>query len=83
MSVRAMGAVWALKIPPADKLVLLAMVDHADDEGKRIHPSVELISSKTGYSDRQVRRIVDADVWHERGEERTESRDDPPSAGGS
>lgn len=53
-----MGGVWELDLDPAKKLVLLAMADHADHEGRNVHPSLPLIAWKTGYSPRQVQRIV-------------------------
>lgn len=58
MSGKMMGLVWDLDLPHQQQLVLLAMADHADHEGKRIFPSIGLLAWKTGYSDRQVRRIV-------------------------
>jgi hypothetical protein len=59
MSVKAMGRVWDLDIPHNKRLVLLAMADHADHEGRNIYPSVDLIAWKTGYSYRQVQRVID------------------------
>lgn len=53
-----MGQVWDLDLPHNKLIVLLAMTDHADHEGNNIFPSMELIAWKTGYSERQVRRIV-------------------------
>lgn len=47
-----------MALPHQDILVLLAMADHADHEGKHMYPSLGLIAWKTGYSLRQVRRIV-------------------------
>ena len=58
MSVRIMGGVWELDLEPPKKLVLLAMADHADHEGRNVHPSIDLVAWKTGYSPRQVQRIV-------------------------
>lgn len=53
-----MGQVWDLDLPANKLLVLLALTDHADHNGDNIHPSMELVAWKTGYSERQVRRIV-------------------------
>jgi hypothetical protein len=53
-----MGGVWELDLDPPEKIVLLAMADHADHEGRHVFPSVDLISWKTGYSPRQVQRII-------------------------
>lgn len=58
MSVKVMGQVWELDLPHNKVLLLLAMADHADHEGKHVHPSVELLAWKTGYEERQVRRIL-------------------------
>jgi helix-turn-helix protein len=59
MSAKASGRVWDLDLPHNKRLVLLAMVDHADHEGRNIYPSTDLIAWKTGYSFRQVQRIID------------------------
>lgn len=59
MSAKASGRVWDLDLPHNKRLVLLAMADHADHEGRNIYPSLDLIAWKTGYSYRQVRRIVE------------------------
>lgn len=58
MSIKIMGQVWDLDLPANKLLVLLAMTDHADHNGENIYPSMELVAWKTGYSERQVRRIV-------------------------
>jgi hypothetical protein len=59
MSVKWTGKVWDLNLPHGEAWVLMAMVDHADHQGESIYPSVGLIAWKTGYSDRQVQRIID------------------------
>ena len=58
MSVRIMGQVWDLSLPHADKFVLLAMADHADHDGNNVYPSVRTVALKTGYSERQVQRVI-------------------------
>src|SRR5262245_34554935 len=58
MSAKIMGRVWDLDLPHAEMLVLLAMADHADHNGENIRPAVGLIAWKTGYSERQVHRIM-------------------------
>jgi hypothetical protein len=58
MSVKLMGEVWELKIDHATSHVLLAMADHARDDGSRCFPSVGYLSWKTNYSLRQVQRIL-------------------------
>ena len=58
MSVKQMALVWEHEFPPNEQLVMLAMADHANDEGGSIFPSLERIAWKTGYSRRSVQRIV-------------------------
>lgn len=58
MSVKVMGEVWGLDLPPNVAHVLLAFADHADHDGRNAFPRLPLIAWKTGYSVRQVRRIV-------------------------
>jgi hypothetical protein len=58
MSVLVMGQVWELDLPHQEVLVLLAMADHADHEGRHVRPSLGLLSWKTNYSKRQIIRIM-------------------------
>lgn len=58
MSVKMMGRIWELELEHNHAWVLMALADHADHEGKNIYPSIPLIAWKTGYSERQVQRIV-------------------------
>lgn len=58
MSGKIMGKVWDYDLPHNQAYVLLAMADHADHLGNRIFPGLPLIAWKTGYSVKQVRRIV-------------------------
>lgn len=53
-----MGRVWDLDLPHAEAWVLMAIADHADHEGNNAHPGLGLIAWKTGYSRRQVSRII-------------------------
>jgi hypothetical protein len=55
-----MGQVWDLDLPHAQAWVLMALADHADHEGANAFPGQDLLAYKTGYSPRQVRRILDA-----------------------
>ena len=34
MSIRVMSAVWAIALPDSEKLVMLALADWSDDDGK-------------------------------------------------
>ena len=58
MSVKAMAIVWEADLPRAEKFVLLAMADHADQNGKNIYPALSTIAWKTGYTYRAVVDIV-------------------------
>lgn len=54
-----MGRAFYLPLPATPKLVLLAMLDHANDDGTDMFAGQERIAQKAGCSDRTVRRIVD------------------------
>ena len=54
MSVKISGKVWELDIDPIDKLVLLALADHADHEGENVRPGHELLAAKTGLSEKTI-----------------------------
>lgn len=58
MSIFVMAKVWQYDLPHPEQAVLLSMADHANDDGERIFPSMERIAWKTGYSKRQVQRVV-------------------------
>lgn len=58
MSVRLMGAVFELEISASEKLVLLAMADHARDDGTGCYPSIETLARKTSQSRRGVQKIM-------------------------
>lgn len=60
MSAKIMGLAFELDLPANKMLVLLAMADHAQHDGSRVFPSIGLIAWKTGYSDKQTRRIIHA-----------------------
>lgn len=54
MSAKISGKVWELKLDPIDKLVLLALADHADHEGNNVRPGNALLCAKTGLSERTI-----------------------------
>ncbi len=58
MSVRQMSKVWELDVRHPQRLLLLALADHADDGGRSVRPSIAYLAWKTGYQERQVRNIV-------------------------
>lgn len=49
-----MSEVWGVQLPTTQKLVLLAMADHADDEGGNAYPSVSKLANKCGVSERAI-----------------------------
>jgi hypothetical protein len=58
VSVRLMAAVFELDIAASEKLVLLAMADHARDDGTGCYPAVGLLARKTSQSRRGVQKIM-------------------------
>jgi predicted transcriptional regulator len=58
MSGKISGQVWDLDLPHREMFVLLAITDHADHDGNNMHPSVDLVAWKTGFSRRTVIRIL-------------------------
>jgi hypothetical protein len=59
MSVRLMSMVFeASCITSTQKLVLLALADHAADDGTSIYPSVETLANKTCLSNAAVRKAL-------------------------
>jgi hypothetical protein len=57
MSIKVMTAAWEVDLPQADKLLLIALADNANDEG-RCWPSVATLGRKCGMEDRSVRRVI-------------------------
>ncbi len=58
MSVRLMGVVWQTELPKNLKMLLLALADHANDDGAGIYPGVARLADKTSDSERNVRRLL-------------------------
>lgn len=58
MSATLVGAAFYLPISQTDKLVLLALGDHANDDGQGVHPGMERLSDKTSRSVPTVRRAL-------------------------
>lgn len=57
MSIKLMSQVWDLDLPHNQLWVLMALADYADDDGY-CWPSMTRLAHKTGYSDRQIRRVI-------------------------
>jgi len=53
-----MKAVFELQISASEKLVLLAMADHAHDDGTSCYPSIETLARKTSQTRRGVQKIM-------------------------
>ncbi len=53
-----MGAVFELEIPATEKLVLLAMADHARDDGTGCYPSINRLAKKTSLTKRGVYKVI-------------------------
>lgn len=58
MSVKVMGAVFEMNLPPSEKVVALALADHAHDDGTEARPGLERLAIKTSLSKRQVQRVL-------------------------
>ncbi len=58
MSVLQQAMVWRLELPHNKAWLLMALADHAHDDGTRCYPGVGKLAWKTGYGARQVRRIL-------------------------
>lgn len=53
-----MALVWEHEFPYNQQLIMLSLADHANDRGEKIFPSIARQAWKTGYSERQVGRIL-------------------------
>jgi hypothetical protein len=54
-----MGRVFYLPdLKPTQKLVLLALADHADDDGSNCYPSMERLEKKTALGLRRLQQII-------------------------
>lgn len=58
MSIRLMSDVWRLDLPTVEKMVLLIIADHANDEGTQAYPSQATMAAKASISIRTVQRSV-------------------------
>lgn len=53
-----MSMVWDAELATTEKMVLLVIADHADDEGRNAWPSIPTIARRASISDRHARRVV-------------------------
>jgi hypothetical protein len=58
MSGKLMGEVYEYEFSHGQQSVLLAMADHAQDDGSHCFPSVRRLAWKTGYDKRHVKRLM-------------------------
>ena len=58
MSIRLMSKVWELSLDHSGQSILMALADHAADDGSSCYPSIAYLAWKTGYSERQTQRIM-------------------------
>lgn len=58
MSIRVMSQVWESNtLDPYERLVLLALADHADDDGN-CYPSIARLCKRTGLTDRGIQKVL-------------------------
>lgn len=58
MSVKVMSAVWERDdLDPSERLVMLSLADHADDDGV-CYPSIARLCKRTSMSDRGVQKVL-------------------------
>lgn len=54
-----MSLAWYVDgLTPAQKAVLVALADHANDDGRHVYPGAKRIAIKTSYTTRTVRRAL-------------------------
>jgi len=58
VSIKVMTMVFDAQLKSNQKLVMLALADHANDMGGRVFPSIERVAHKVCLSKRQVQRIM-------------------------
>ncbi|MEL7328533.1 MAG: helix-turn-helix domain-containing protein [Cyanobacteria bacterium J06559_1] len=58
MSIRQILQVWEHSFSHPHQAVMLALADHAHEDGTGIRPSINRIAWKTGYSERSVQNIM-------------------------
>jgi len=58
VSIKVMTMVFDAQLKSNQKLVMLALADHANDMGDRVFPSIERVAHKVCLSKRQVQRIM-------------------------
>lgn len=60
MSIKIMNLVWDSDLSRDKKYICVALADWANDDGGNIYPAIKRIAWKTGYSETQVRAIINS-----------------------
>jgi DNA-binding transcriptional ArsR family regulator len=60
MSIEVMTKVWKTSLPTGEKMVLLVLADHANDDGSDSWPGIATIARKASMSERTVQRHLGA-----------------------
>ena len=58
MSIHVMAPVFETDLSAMEKLVLLCLADHANDDGANAYPSVNRLSARCSLSRRAVQKIL-------------------------
>src|SRR4028119_1001522 len=58
MSIKLMNQVWELDLSHDKQNILIAMADHANDDGVNCFPGVDYLAWKCGYDRRSIQRIL-------------------------
>lgn len=58
LSGKLSGEVYEYEFKHGEQAVLLAMADHAQDDGSDCYPSIGRVAWKIGYGERQIKRII-------------------------
>lgn len=53
-----MSQVWECQVTHREQALLLALCDHADDQGRNVFPSVEYLEWKTDFDERTIQRVM-------------------------
>jgi hypothetical protein len=60
MSIKQMTLVWERVLTHPQQAIMLALADHANEDGAHVFPSLGLVAWKTGYSLRHVKRTMES-----------------------
>lgn len=58
MSIKLMSQVWERQFDKAEQAIMLALADHAHDDGTECRPGILKVAWKTDYSPRHVKRVM-------------------------